>query len=84
MNEYSYIDGEPPLRLRGPIALTPIAAECATAECPTVYRSDRGTLVVQGYAVSAADAGIPLPEGELLVEIPASLLTLASDQLDRG
>jgi hypothetical protein len=33
--------------------------------------------VVQGYAVTADEAGIDLPKGELLVEIPADLLGAA-------
>ena len=52
---------------------------CGAQACPTVYRSDRGTLVVQGYAVSAERAGRALPEGELLVEIPLELLKQAAD-----
>jgi hypothetical protein len=43
----------------------------------TVYRTNRGTLLVQGKAVTAENAGIDLPPGELLVEIPAELLTRA-------
>lgn len=60
---------EPGLRL--------LASICDTGSCPTIYRSDHGTLVVQGYAVSADRAGVSLPDGELLVEIPADLLTAA-------
>jgi hypothetical protein len=55
-----------------------LAKLCGNQTCPTVYRSDRGTLVVQGYAVSAERAGFDLPEGELLVEIPVELLTQAA------
>lgn len=50
---------------------------CGGGSCPTVYRTNRGTLVVQGYTVAPADAGIELPDGELLVEIPAELLAAA-------
>ncbi len=32
---------------------------------------------MQGYAISARQAGIELPDGELLVEIPIDLLTRA-------
>jgi hypothetical protein len=63
---------QPSLKLR---MLTSI---CDTASCPTIYESDRGTLVVQGYAVPAGDAGVALPDGELLVEIPVNLLTAAA------
>jgi hypothetical protein len=55
-----------------------ITKSCASTGCPTIYRSDHGTLVVQGYAVSADRTGVDLPEGELLVEIPTELLTEAA------
>jgi hypothetical protein len=42
-----------------------------------VYRTDRGTLVVQGYEVPASTVGVEVPEGEQLVEIPADLLRKA-------
>ncbi len=54
-----------------------ITTLCGPGTCPTVYRTNRGTLVVQGYAVTAAHAGVDLPEGELLVEVPAELLVQA-------
>lgn len=47
---------------------------CAGGRCPTVYATDRGTLVVQGYVVSD-ETGLELPDGEAIVEIPRSLLT---------
>jgi len=43
-----------------------------------VYRTNRGTLVVQGYAVDPAQAGIDVPSGERLIEIPAELLREAA------
>ncbi|WP_245908379.1 hypothetical protein [Pseudosporangium ferrugineum] len=61
-----------------PVDLQVIAASCNHGTCPTVYRSDRGTVVVQGYAVSAQAAGVDLPAGELLVEIPVDLLQEAA------
>jgi hypothetical protein len=51
---------------------------CGGGHCPTVYRTDRGTYVVQGTAVDGARAGIELGPGELLVEIPADLFITAS------
>jgi hypothetical protein len=56
------------------IALEVLAGVCTTGSCPTVYRTDRNSLIVQGYVVTAADAGVDLPEGESLVEIPLDLL----------
>ena len=63
---------QPSLKLR---MLTSI---CDTDSSPKIYESDRGTLVVHGYAVPAGDAGVALPDGELLVEIPVDLLTAAA------
>ncbi len=57
--------------------LTLVASLCGTGTCPTVYRTDRGTLVVQGYTVAPENAGIDVPAGEQLVEIPADLLAAA-------
>ena len=62
-------------------ALEPVANICANGSCPTVYQSSSGTLVVQGFAVSAQSAGIDVPEGEMLVEIPLDLLTEAFREL---
>ena len=63
---------EPTLRI--------IATLCGAGGCPTVYRTDRGTLVVQGSPVSAQDAGIDLPPDEILVEIPEELLNAIVDR----
>jgi hypothetical protein len=57
------------------VTLTPVAAWCGNGECPTVYTTDRGTLVVQGYALEPDHAGMAIPAGEQMVEIPAELLT---------
>lgn len=45
-----------------------IAWTCDDGLCPTVYLSDSGSIVVQGYAVSRAD-GFALGEGEQAVEL---------------
>lgn len=56
--------------------------ECKNGNCPTIYRSDRGTLVIQGYTVDSADAeGLNLPAGESLVEIPLDVLQDAARAL---
>jgi hypothetical protein len=57
--------------------LTLVTTLCGSGTCPTVYRTDRGTLVVQGYTLAAEDTDIDLPAGEQLVEIPAELLAAA-------
>jgi hypothetical protein len=47
---------------------------CGGGHCPTVYRTDRETYVIQGYRVDGSRAGIELSPDELLVEIPVGLL----------
>jgi len=59
---------------RSELGLRRISASCAGGSCPAVYRTSKGTLVVQGTPVSAEAAGIDLPPGEILVEIPEDLL----------
>jgi hypothetical protein len=65
-----------------PLNLEIVTTYCSSNTCPTVYRSDKGTLVVQGYTVTADRAGVNLPDGEMLVEIPAELLREAVRLLD--
>ncbi len=52
--------------------LTRLTSGCYDGTCPTIYRTDRGTIVVQGWTVK--DSDVTLPEGEALVEIPTELL----------
>ena len=58
-------------------SLTLVTKLCGGGSCPTVYRTDRDTYVIQGYVVAAETAGVDLPAGEQLVEIPAELLAEA-------
>jgi hypothetical protein len=59
--------------------LTRIAGNnCKDGDCPTVYRTDRGTVAVQGYRVAHTT-----PEGEAVVEIPVELLAEATRALGR-
>jgi hypothetical protein len=53
--------------------LTMLRGSCVGGDCPTVYATDRGTLVVQGATVTDAE-GVSVPAGETLVEVPADLL----------
>jgi hypothetical protein len=57
-----------------------IAGDCPDGRtCPTVYKTDRETIVVQGYAVPARElTQIALPDGEAAVEIPITLLEAAA------
>ena len=52
----------------------PLTTLCGNGSCPTVYRTDRGTVLVQG----PASAGVAVGDGELLVEIPRELLLEAA------
>jgi hypothetical protein len=51
-----------------------LVAGCAGGECPTIYMSDRGTLVLQGYIFDPATAGAEIPAGEQMIEVPVELL----------
>jgi hypothetical protein len=62
--------------------LRPIANLCTSGSCPTIYENgidEAGSksVVVQGFVVSADQAGVELPTGEALVRIPAALLAEA-------
>ncbi|MFC7279151.1 hypothetical protein ACFQS1_34755 [Paractinoplanes rhizophilus] len=57
--------------------LTLLTKLCGGTSCPTIYRTERDTYVIQGYTVTAETAGLDLPAGEQLVEIPADLLAQA-------
>lgn len=50
---------------------------CSTGKtCPRAGRTDRGTKLVQGYPITdpARLTELGVPEGEMIVEVPASLL----------
>jgi hypothetical protein len=68
-------DPLPPLPHSGPLRV--VANMCNSGACPTVYETGSGTVVVQGFAVAATRAGIDVPDGEALVEIPVELLAEA-------
>lgn len=46
---------------------------CSGKNCPTVYRKDEETLVIQGYVADNLFV-TGLPDGEQAVEIPVALL----------
>ena len=60
------------------LGLRLVTSLCGSGSCPTVYHSNRGTMVVQGYPVSAHSAGVDVPDGEFLVEIPEHVLLEAA------
>jgi len=57
-----------------PIQLEKIAGDdnCRNGDCPTVYRTGRGTIAVQGERLAH-----PTPDHEAIVEIPLDLLVEA-------
>jgi hypothetical protein len=58
-----------------------LAGQCGGGSCPTVYGTDRETVVVQGYVVDGDSAGVEVPDGEHLVEIPTEILLAAADRV---
>lgn len=57
------------------VKLTRLVGECEDGECPTLYATDRGTLVVQGSLLT--DHPSKVPTHEALVEIPIELIRKA-------
>jgi hypothetical protein len=59
--------------------LTFLGKDSKNGQSPTLYATDRGTLVVQGWLVTDAEAlsALDLPGHETAVEIPLELLRFA-------
>ncbi|AXI76875.1 hypothetical protein [Peterkaempfera bronchialis] len=60
--------------------LTLLGTTSTDGNCPTLYATDRGTLVVQGYRVTDPGTVAQLRDllpGETAVEIPRELLAFA-------
>jgi hypothetical protein len=58
-----------------------LGSDSQDGECPTLYATDRGTYVVQGWTVTDPEALRDLRdvlEGESFVEIPRELLRFAA------
>lgn len=62
------------------LKLTRLSGECENGNCPAVYVSDEGSIVVQGGHVQGAD-GLVLGAGEEAVEISLDLLKEALSAL---
>jgi hypothetical protein len=59
-----------------------LGSDSEEGECPTLYATDRGTYVVQGWKVTDPEALGDLRdvlEGESFVEIPRELLRFAAN-----
>ena len=56
--------------------ITFLGKDSTPNDSPTLYRTDRGTLLVQGYEVNDPEAlaAMKIPPGETVVEVPPSLM----------
>jgi hypothetical protein len=56
------------------------SSSCSGGDCPTIYGTDDGDVLVQGYVVTDPDAlkAIGAPEGEAVVRIPRYVLDQAA------
>jgi hypothetical protein len=56
--------------------LTFLGTSSANGDCPSVYATDKGTYVVQGWKVADGEAlsHLDIPDHETVIEIPAELL----------
>jgi hypothetical protein len=57
------------------VKVTMLATTCDKKDCPTIYKTDRGTILVQGE--TPTDHGLDIPAHENLVEIPMDLIVKA-------
>ncbi|MCO8275969.1 hypothetical protein M1L60_35865 [Actinoplanes sp. TRM 88003] len=64
-----------------PAVTKTLASMCGVGSCPTVYGTDSDTVVVQGYEMTGEKAGVEVPDGERLVEIPVEVLLAAADEI---
>lgn len=56
-----------------------LGSDSDAGQSPTLYATDRGTYVVQGWRITDAEAlgAVRVPDHEAIVEIPAALLRFA-------
>jgi hypothetical protein len=54
--------------------LKKISGPCSGGTCPTIYETETGSIVVQGYVVDPSEVGLEMPAGETVVELPRELL----------
>jgi hypothetical protein len=64
------------------VKLTFLGTTSSQGQCPTLFATDRGTIVVQSYRVTEEESLVTLrerglPDHETAVEIPAALLDFA-------
>lgn len=62
--------------------VTNLATLCPDGNCPAIYETDRGTLMVRGYAVDPSEqTEIEVVPGESVIEIPKELVARAAAKL---
>jgi hypothetical protein len=61
------------------VELTFLGTTSDNGGCPTLYATDRGTFVIQGWKVDDAEAlgNMDIPNNETAVEVPRELLNFA-------
>ena len=60
---------------RCPVKLTFLGQESGKSGCPTLYATDRGTIVVQGWRIDDQQtlSQMNIPGHETVLEVPAAL-----------
>jgi hypothetical protein len=63
--------------------LTFLGMSSKDGECPTLYATDRGTYVIQGWRVTDTEAlaAMDIPDHETAIEVPRDLLGFAPRDL---
>jgi hypothetical protein len=58
------------------LTLKKLASDCREGPCPTLWRTENGRYIVQGFKVVTPErlAQLDLPEAETAVEVSAELL----------
>lgn len=69
-------DGPPTAPEPGPRVVISL---CGSGTCPTIYHTERDTVLVQGIV----STGVAVPAGEQLVEIPREILLEAARLLQQ-
>jgi hypothetical protein len=57
------------------VKLTFLGKDSGKSGCPSLYSTDRGTIVVQGWRISDPEtlAQMEIPDHETVLEVPAAL-----------
>ena len=60
--------------MKGLQNLTPKEFQCTMSSCPGVFQDEKtGELFIQGQKVDAAEFGINLGKGEVLIKVPKEI-----------